>query len=74
MYDFICSYSGPESALVTEQFNINFDKYYASNRSIYIATIDGRGSGLRGSRNSFSVYKNLGTVEIEDQLTVIKWV
>uniref|UniRef100_A0A1B6DL67 Venom dipeptidyl peptidase 4 n=1 Tax=Clastoptera arizonana TaxID=38151 RepID=A0A1B6DL67_9HEMI len=66
-------YSGPDSSLVTEQFNINFDRYYASNRSIYTAVIDARGSGLKGSRNSFTLNRKLGTVEVEDQITVVKY-
>lgn len=39
---------------------------------IAVAHIDGRGSGLRGVENMFAVNRRLGTVEIEDQISVTK--
>lgn len=35
--------------------------------------IDGRGSGFQGDRFMFEVYRRLGTVEIDDQLHVIRY-
>jgi dipeptidyl-peptidase 4 len=42
------------------------------NRSFIYAAIDGRGSGLKGDRMLFAGYRRLGTVEIEDQISVTK--
>lgn len=39
-----------------------------SSHDIIYVRIDGRGSGLRGDKNLFALYRNLGTVEVEDQI------
>ncbi|XP_049546146.1 venom dipeptidyl peptidase 4 isoform X1 [Anopheles darlingi] len=61
-------YGGPNSANVVGTWSIGWGTHLASNRSVVYAKIDGRGSGLRGDRLLYQIYRKLGTVEIEDQI------
>lgn len=63
-------YGGPNAFQSTDQWGIGWQSYLASNKSVVVVQIDGRGSGRRDDASLFAVYRNLGTVEIEDQLTV----
>ncbi|CAB0042041.1 unnamed protein product [Trichogramma brassicae] len=65
-------YGGPDTNEVTDKFNIDWGTYLVTNKSIIYASIDGRGTGLKGNRMMFAVYRSLGTVEIEDQLNVTR--
>ncbi|KAL2712951.1 venom dipeptidyl peptidase 4 isoform X2 [Vespula squamosa] len=65
-------YGGPDTYQVTEKFNIDWGTYLVSNKSIIYAAIDGRGSGLMGNSMLFAGYRNLGTVEIIDQINVTR--
>ncbi|XP_012256545.3 venom dipeptidyl peptidase 4 isoform X3 [Athalia rosae] len=66
-------YGGPDSYQVTERFNVDWGSYLVTNKSIIHAAIDGRGSGLKGNSMLFSGYRNLGTVEIFDQINVTRY-
>lgn len=66
-------YGGPDTALVTKQWSLDWGSSLVSRWGIAIAHIDGRGSGLRGVANMFALNRKLGTVEIEDQITVTKY-
>ncbi|XP_022237849.1 prolyl endopeptidase FAP-like [Limulus polyphemus] len=66
-------YGGPGSQLVTEKFGVNWGTYLASQKSIIYAMIDGRGSGNRGENILHELYKNLGSVEIQDQINVARY-
>lgn len=46
--------------------------YLSSNYEFIIAEVDARGTAGRGSDNLFANYMKLGTVEIDDQITVAK--
>lgn len=61
-------YGGPDSASVTNKWSIDWGSYLVSSRNIIYAKIDGRGSGLRGDKNLFALYRKLGTVEVHDQI------
>lgn len=63
------SYGGPDSSLVTKQWNVDWGSYLVNHYGIAVATIDGRGSGLKGVENMFAVHRKLGSVEIEDQIS-----
>lgn len=52
---------------------MNWSNYLASNLSIIVAAIDGRGSGLRSTETLFAVNRKLGTVEIQDQIDATQW-
>ncbi|XP_055621793.1 venom dipeptidyl peptidase 4 isoform X4 [Toxorhynchites rutilus septentrionalis] len=62
-------YGGPNSYSVTSSWSVGWGHHMSSNRSVVYAKIDGRGSGLRGDKLLFQLYRKLGTVEIEDQIT-----
>ncbi|XP_053658952.1 venom dipeptidyl peptidase 4 [Anopheles marshallii] len=61
-------YGGPNSANVVGSWSIGWGTHLASNRSVVYAKIDGRGSGLRGDRLMYQIYRKLGTVEVQDQI------
>ncbi|XP_072762346.1 venom dipeptidyl peptidase 4 isoform X3 [Anoplolepis gracilipes] len=65
-------YGGPDSYQVTEKFNIDWGMYLVTNKSIIHTVIDGRGSGLMGNDMLFAGYRQLGTVEIIDQINVTR--
>lgn len=65
-------YGGPDSYRVTKQFNVDWSTYLTVNKSIIYAVIDGRGSGLKGNNMLFSIYKHLGSAEIDDQVNVTR--
>lgn len=60
-------YGGPDSSAVTSRFSIEWGTYLASSLGIIYAKIDGRGSGLRSDTHLHKLYKQLGTVEVDDQ-------
>ncbi|XP_076313110.1 prolyl endopeptidase FAP-like isoform X2 [Tachypleus tridentatus] len=66
-------YGGPGSQLVTEKFGISWGTYLAGNKGFIYAMIDGRGSGNRGDSVLHEIYKRLGSVEIEDQISVARY-
>ncbi|XP_076231045.1 venom dipeptidyl peptidase 4 [Calliopsis andreniformis] len=66
-------YGGPESYQVTEKFGVDWGTYLVTNKSIIYTTIDGRGSGLMDNDMLFAGYRNLGTVEIADQINVTRY-
>lgn len=66
-------YGGPDSYRVTKQFNVDWSTYLTVNKSIIYAVIDGRGSGLKGNSMLFSIYKHLGSAEIDDQVNVTRF-
>ncbi|KAG5672060.1 hypothetical protein PVAND_002219 [Polypedilum vanderplanki] len=65
-------YGGPDSSSVTNRFSIEWGTYLASSLGIVYTKIDGRGSGLRSDEHLHKLYKNLGTVEVEDQIRTVQ--
>ncbi|KAJ8918466.1 hypothetical protein NQ315_008163 [Exocentrus adspersus] len=66
-------YAGPNSNQISDSFSLGIPAYMVTNREYIYIYIDGRGSGKDGHNKMFQVYKNLATVEIEDQITVTKY-
>lgn len=66
-------YGGPGSQMVTERFQIHWGSYLASKKNYIYAWIDGRGSGNRGEKILHEIYHRLGSVEIEDQIAVTRY-
>ncbi|XP_039280619.1 venom dipeptidyl peptidase 4 isoform X1 [Nilaparvata lugens] len=66
-------YGGPDSNLVNERFNLDWDTYLTVNKSIIYGSIDARMSGLKGDKMLYAGYRKLGTVEVEDQINVTKY-
>ena len=67
-----CRYGGPGSQQVTFRFRLGWDAYLSSKENIIIVQVDGRGSGSRGETYLHSIYKNLGTLEVQDQITAVR--
>lgn len=66
-------YGGPDTALVTKEWLLDWGTSLVNRWNIAVARIDGRGSGLRGVDSAFAVNRRLGTVEIEDQINVTRY-
>ncbi|XP_011501631.1 PREDICTED: venom dipeptidyl peptidase 4 [Ceratosolen solmsi marchali] len=65
-------YAGPGSQRINDGFSVGFESYMTTNRHVVYALIDGRGSVSKGTAILFAVYRNLGSAEIEDQITVTR--
>ncbi|XP_049310132.1 inactive dipeptidyl peptidase 10 isoform X1 [Bactrocera dorsalis] len=65
--------AAPGSQLVTEKYQVDWNWYLSSQRSMIVAQIDGRGSGFQGELLRTQVHGKLGTVEVEDQLGVLTY-
>lgn len=66
-------YGGPNSVRVVDSFSIGFKEFLITNRKVIYCQIDGRGSGNKGKNLLFTLNNKLGTVEIEDQISVAKY-
>ncbi|KAG1652984.1 Prolyl endopeptidase FAP [Nymphon striatum] len=66
-------YGGPSSQIVSQKFEINWGSYLASQKSIIVASIDARGSGFKGDRMVNQLYRQLGGLEVEDQIAVTRY-
>lgn len=68
----LCRYGGPCSQRVSYRFKLNWGTYLSSSHGIIFASFDGRGSGYQGDRILHSIYRQLGTLEVEDQITAVR--
>lgn len=66
-------YGGPNSVRVTNSFSLGFKDYQVTSQKIIHCQIDGRGSGNKGKDLLFTMNNRMGTVEIEDQIAVTKY-
>ncbi|ELT97472.1 hypothetical protein CAPTEDRAFT_221452 [Capitella teleta] len=70
---FVDVYAGPGTQQVSKRFNMggtssNWKAYLGSTHRIAVASLDGRGMSGVSEETKFMVYKNLGDVEIRDQI------
>ncbi|XP_030626474.1 dipeptidyl peptidase 4 [Chanos chanos] len=65
-------YAGPCSQKSDFRYRLNWATYLASTEKIIVASFDGRGSGYQGDKIMHSIYKQLGTYEVEDQITAAR--
>lgn len=65
-------YGGPCSQTVSYRFKLNWGTYLSSTYGIIYASFDGRGTGYQGDEIMHSIYRRLGTFEVEDQLTAAR--
>ncbi|XP_063230556.1 inactive dipeptidyl peptidase 10-like [Bacillus rossius redtenbacheri] len=63
----------PGSQLVSERWGVDWGTYLASSRNFIVAQVDGRGSGFQGERVLQQLHHRFGSVEVEDQIDVIKY-
>ena len=69
-----CSYSGPDSQLVTHRLRLSWLHYLASVEGFAVASADVAGSAGRGRSFAFQLYRKLGNVEVGAQVAALKWV
>lgn len=72
-------YSGPGSQQVVDSWGIGsmgqggmYD-YYLAQHGFIIVTVDGRGTGYRGSSFEKSIYMQMGNLESKDQVEAALW-
>jgi len=68
-------YGGPHAQMITNNRTAGAPlwMFHAANRGYVIFTVDGRGSGHRGLAFEQSPFRNLGDVEMEDQLAGVDY-
>jgi dipeptidyl-peptidase 4 len=66
-------YGGPGSIRVTNTFGVGFQTYQVTKKDIIYVEIDGRGTAQKGIDMMFSVNNRLGTYEMDDQISVSKY-
>jgi dipeptidyl-peptidase-4 len=70
---YLSTYGGPHSQHVTRKWDGGqFDQYMAQ-QGYVVFRLDNRGSSRRERVFTDAIYRNLGKVEVEDQLTGIDW-
>jgi len=65
-------YGGPGSQMVTDSWSVGWGEYLVTSRNVIYASIDGRGTGFQSDEHLFQVYRHLGSVEIQDQISVTR--
>ncbi|TRY63634.1 hypothetical protein TCAL_00828 [Tigriopus californicus] len=63
-------YGGPDSQEVDYRWSVGWGDYFVSNYDVVYASIDGRGTGGQSNEFLFEVFRSLGTVEMQDQISV----
>ncbi len=64
-------YSGPGSQEVLNRWSLNWDNYFTTQGYI-VVSVDGRGTGGRGTEFKHSVYRRLGKLETIDQINAAR--
>lgn len=65
-------YSGPNSQEVKDSWAIGWE-YYLASQGYVVASVDGRGTGARGSEFRKCTYMQLGVLETKDQVEAAKY-
>jgi dipeptidyl-peptidase-4 len=68
-------YGGPHAQMVTNSWlaGANLWMHWLANQGYIVFTLDNRGSGERGFEFESQIHRQLGTVEMEDQLTGVAY-
>ncbi|OUT70383.1 MAG: peptidase S9 [Crocinitomicaceae bacterium TMED16] len=68
-------YGGPHAQLVTNSwlYGASLWMHWMANQGYLVFTLDNRGSGNRGFAFESQIHRQLGTVEIEDQMTGVSF-
>jgi dipeptidyl-peptidase-4 len=70
-FAFVSRYNGPSTQQVDFQFRIRkFESYLCVNYNVIVAVIDGRGTDSNGDAYMKAVYKHLGKLESQDQISL----
>lgn len=72
---FMFVYGGPGSQTVTYSWGGNNDMWYhlLASKGYIVVSVDGRGTGARGTAFKNCTYLNLGNKELTDQMEAAKW-
>lgn len=65
-------YAGPGSFAGADRFEVGWNAYLVTSRKYIVAQINGRGSGNRGEKLLHTIYRGMGTVEVDDQIETAK--
>lgn len=65
-------YAGPGSFAGADRWEVGWNAYLVTSRKYIVAQINGRGSGNRGEKLLHTIYRGMGTVEVEDQIESAK--
>lgn len=65
-------YSGPGSQQVTNSWGIGWEDVLVQNGYVVVC-VDGRGTGYRGEEFKKCTYRNLGKLEVEDQISAARY-
>ena len=65
-------YSGPNSQMVLDRWDIDWE-YYLATQGYIIVCVDGRGTGARGRDFRTAAYMQLGEIEAHDQIETAKY-
>uniref|UniRef100_A0A3B4TR04 Inactive dipeptidyl peptidase 10-like n=1 Tax=Seriola dumerili TaxID=41447 RepID=A0A3B4TR04_SERDU len=63
--------SAPGGQAVSDRFSLSWDSVLVSSDSVIVARLDGRGSGFQGQRILHEVHQRLGSVDVQDQISVL---
>ena len=68
-------YNGPHAQLINNTWlgGANHWYHYMAQNGFVVFTIDGRGSANRGFAFESAIHRQLGTLEMEDQLVGVEW-
>lgn len=68
-------YGGPHAQLINNSYlaSASLWMFYLANQGYLVFTLDGRGSANRGSEFEQTVFRNLGEVEMQDQLAGVDY-
>ncbi|XP_058478976.1 inactive dipeptidyl peptidase 10-like [Solea solea] len=62
----------PGGQAVSDCFSLSWDTVLVSSDKVIVARLDGRGSGFQGQRILHELHGSLGTVDVQDQITVVE--
>jgi len=68
-------YGGPHAQLVTNSWTggAGMFLYYLASKGYVVFTLDNRGSGNRGLAFESAIFRNCGSVEVDDQMVGVNW-
>ncbi|MEQ2308140.1 hypothetical protein AMECASPLE_025091, partial [Ameca splendens] len=64
--------SAPGGQAVTDRFSLGWESVLVSSDRVIVARLDGRGSSFQGQKILQAVRQNLGTVDVQDQITALQ--
>lgn len=65
-------YGGPGSQEVNPRWSVGWGDYLSTNYDVIYISIDNRGTGFQSNEFLFELYTKLGTVEMQDQISVMQ--